>query len=316
SPLFLLFLDCVYQLIVQNPFLFEFTDDLLIELYRSVCYCYHHTFVFNNVNERLDAMNNCPPHVLLLSTFDFSLYLYSNICRSLRNEASIFSSSLLPSTSTEVTVPYMTPTLRYPQSASTTYTPNRHHRQSLSYTNNIEQTVPGVNRHNYKSVYFEAPLGPSQHVTSTPVSEKPSMINDYSLSLAVTLRAPTVDALNEASLLDFENIESPQIFLNDLIVDWRLFNIVFWTKCYCRYEIFRLKQYDENSVQEQLSDELHFLHKQLKVEKMNYKRIQSSIVNSSSHIRNKSNREKSTLDIYYPFSYANSWHPNTLDTRV
>ncbi|CAF1027728.1 unnamed protein product, partial [Didymodactylos carnosus] len=77
SPLFLLFLDCVYQLIVQNPFLFEFTDDLLIELYCSVCYCCHHTFLFNNVGERLDAMKNCPNHLLLLllSTFGFSLYL-------------------------------------------------------------------------------------------------------------------------------------------------------------------------------------------------------------------------------------------------
>lgn len=90
APVFLLFLDCVHQLIIQNPFAFEFTDNLLLELYHSICYCYHHTFVFNHVFERLDAIYNYPPNLLVLSAFDFSLYLYPNTCRLLKNDASIF----------------------------------------------------------------------------------------------------------------------------------------------------------------------------------------------------------------------------------
>ena len=88
--MFLLFLDCVHQLISQNPSAFEFTDFLLLELYYSVCHCYHHTFVFNTVAERLRAIDICPKDLLVISTFDFSLYLRPEALRLLRNDASIF----------------------------------------------------------------------------------------------------------------------------------------------------------------------------------------------------------------------------------
>ncbi|CAF1400695.1 unnamed protein product, partial [Didymodactylos carnosus] len=315
SPLFLLFLDCVYQLIVQNPFLFEFTDDLLIELYRSVCYCYHHTFVFNNVGERLDAMKNCPNHLLLLSTFDFSLYLYPDICRSLRNESSIFSSSLLPSKSSDFIVPSTTSIVYYPQSTSTNYQPNRQHRKSISSTSNIEQTVPG----NSRRVYYLESSPIQQPLTNTFTLETSSIINGSTLSLASHTRIQTNNNSSETSLFDFETIESPQIFLNDLIVDWRLFNIVFWTKCYCRYELLRLKEYDEHFIQDQLLDEFYSLQEQVRLEKIKHKRIQQSSIinnNNNNNISRKFNSEKIVLDTYYPFGYANSWHPNTLDTRV
>lgn len=34
----------------------------------------------------------------------------------------------------------------------------------------------------------------------------------------------------------YEHIEAPQKFTDDLYVDWRLFNLVLWSKCYCRYD--------------------------------------------------------------------------------
>jgi hypothetical protein len=38
----------------------------------------------------LEAINHCPRNLLVLSSFDFSLYLYPDICRLLKNDVSIF----------------------------------------------------------------------------------------------------------------------------------------------------------------------------------------------------------------------------------
>ncbi len=35
---------------------------------------------------------------------------------------------------------------------------------------------------------------------------------------------------------EYDTIESPQIFQGDLIIDWRTFNLVLWSKGYCRYD--------------------------------------------------------------------------------
>jgi hypothetical protein len=35
---------------------------------------------------------------------------------------------------------------------------------------------------------------------------------------------------------EYDNIETPQKFSSDLYVDWRIFNLVLWSKCYCRYD--------------------------------------------------------------------------------
>jgi hypothetical protein len=165
---FLLFLDCVYQLIVQNPFAFEFTDYFLLELYHDVCYCYHHTFAFNNVIERLEAIYNCPRNLLVLSSFDFSLYLYPDACRLLKNDASIF------------------------------------------------------NIHKPLSNSQQSKKNPPPPRSTSSIHDTPSIIHGLT-------------SLN-AEHCEYDTIESPQRFSSDLHVDWRIFNIVLWSKCYCRYD--------------------------------------------------------------------------------
>ncbi|CAF3506342.1 unnamed protein product [Rotaria sp. Silwood1] len=190
SPVFLLFLDCIHQLINQNPFSFEFTEYLLIELYHSICYCYHNTFIFNSVLERLDAIQNCPRNMLFLSSFDFSLYLYPHTCRLLKNHTYIFSSQKL----------------------------------SLSHqqTNNTKPNLlPKGN---------SCPQRPSNR--SMYRLESPKTINfmlDVSSSTEKLLPA-------NGEQFGYDLIESPQRFHSDLYVDWRIFNIVLWSKCYCRYD--------------------------------------------------------------------------------
>jgi len=52
SPVFLQFLDCVYQLMGQFPSLFEFSHHLLWEIMENVYGCLYGTFLFNNERER------------------------------------------------------------------------------------------------------------------------------------------------------------------------------------------------------------------------------------------------------------------------
>ncbi|KAF2668879.1 phosphatases II [Microthyrium microscopicum] len=52
SPVFLQFLDCVYQLIRQNPTRFEFTPHFLRRLYYHQSSCQYGNFLFNNERER------------------------------------------------------------------------------------------------------------------------------------------------------------------------------------------------------------------------------------------------------------------------
>ena len=51
SPVFIQFLDCVYQLIEQYPSAFEFTQDLLVFITNEVYSCKYGTFLFNNERE-------------------------------------------------------------------------------------------------------------------------------------------------------------------------------------------------------------------------------------------------------------------------
>ncbi|KAF0292492.1 Myotubularin-related protein 10 [Amphibalanus amphitrite] len=55
SPVFLLFLDCVHQLLVQFPARFEFTETLLVSLWDSLHVSVFDTFLFNSEKERADA---------------------------------------------------------------------------------------------------------------------------------------------------------------------------------------------------------------------------------------------------------------------
>ncbi len=52
APVFLLFLDCVHQLLMQFPLSFEFTTSLLIFLHEQQLACLHGTFLFNSDEER------------------------------------------------------------------------------------------------------------------------------------------------------------------------------------------------------------------------------------------------------------------------
>jgi Myotubularin-like phosphatase domain len=52
SPVFHQFLDCVFQLIKQNPARFEFNEQMLSELHYHVYSCQYGTFLFNNEYER------------------------------------------------------------------------------------------------------------------------------------------------------------------------------------------------------------------------------------------------------------------------
>jgi hypothetical protein len=246
APVFLLFLDCVHQLILQNPFSFEFTDYLLLELYRNLCYCYQHTFAFNNILERLEAINHRPNNLLVLSSFDFSLYLYPDTYRLLKNEASIFNMPKY-STSRPPTRPRIETTVIYPSSAS---------------SQRLDRTV----------YFLETPKSPNFRL-DVPLTNGNSMLN--------------------SDQYEYDIIESPQTFPTDFHVDWRTFNLVLWSKCYCRYD-----QIHHPSLEEQkLSNEINSLKEDLE------------------KIRNKSKRSI-TLDTYHYIGYANSWHPQALDTRV
>ncbi|CAF0795456.1 unnamed protein product [Rotaria sordida] len=252
SPVFLLFLDCVHQLIVQNPFSFEFTDYLLLEFYRNVCYCYHHTFVFNDVLERLQIIHNYPKNMFVLSSFDFSKYLDPEICRLLKNDASIFNlqTSSSSSSSNEKLKSRIEATVIYPTSSSSS---------SPQYPN---RTV----------YYLETPKSRIS-ILDIPITNAPGTLNPEQY--------------------EYDNIESPQIFPDDLHVDWRTFNLVLWSKCYCRYD----QNYIPTLLERQLSSDINCL-------KQN---IENICIQS---------RRQILLDTFQHVGHANSWYPQTLVTRV
>jgi hypothetical protein len=55
-PIFLLFLDCVYQLILQYPTAFEFTEFFLQRLWSSSYSCLYDSFLFDSEKDRLDMI--------------------------------------------------------------------------------------------------------------------------------------------------------------------------------------------------------------------------------------------------------------------
>ncbi|CAF1142816.1 unnamed protein product [Adineta ricciae] len=236
SPVFLLFLDCVYQLLRQNPLQFEFTEYFLLELYRSVCYCYHHTFVFNSISERVYAIYNCPRNLLVLSAFDFSLYLHPNASCLIRNYASV--SSDQPKKSRIESPIYYPPSESPQRPARTVY-------------------------------YLERPK-------STSSMSEVQLTNNFPLPIA--------------EHYEYETIESPQSFPANLTVDWRVFNLELWPKCYCRYD----QKYKPTYYEQCLSNDIDYFIENLA----------------------KKSQQAVTLDTYSYIGYANSWHPQTLDTRV
>lgn len=66
SPIFLQFVECVYQLLVQNPGKFEFNQHFLLFILRQVYSCSNGTFVFDNENARVRALQQ----MVFRSAFD------------------------------------------------------------------------------------------------------------------------------------------------------------------------------------------------------------------------------------------------------
>uniref|UniRef100_A0AAG5DF19 Myotubularin phosphatase domain-containing protein n=1 Tax=Anopheles atroparvus TaxID=41427 RepID=A0AAG5DF19_ANOAO len=69
SPLFLLFLDCVWQLLQQFPEAFEFSDVFLVTLWDSLFLPIFDTFQFNSETERNQALH--ADHVVLRPVWDW-----------------------------------------------------------------------------------------------------------------------------------------------------------------------------------------------------------------------------------------------------
>lgn len=55
-PVWLLFLDCVFQISIQHPLALEFTSEYLVALWGAAHCSLHSTFMFNSVNAKLSAI--------------------------------------------------------------------------------------------------------------------------------------------------------------------------------------------------------------------------------------------------------------------
>lgn len=52
SPIFLQFIDCVWQILQQNSKVFEFNEKLLLTIVNNMYTCQFGTFLYNNECER------------------------------------------------------------------------------------------------------------------------------------------------------------------------------------------------------------------------------------------------------------------------
>ena len=189
----------------------------------------------------------------MLSSFDFSLYLYPEVCHLLKNQASTFASRKF------------TPPPPHPRTRSATT------RKQPTNMTQIHELLKGT------LGSPQLPNRPSYRL-ETPKSDAPP--------------PPSVaesTAVNP-EIFEYDSIEAPQKFPSDLYVDWRVFNLVLWSKCYCRY--------DENYLP--TSSELDLL---------------SEIGSLENRARKKPPEEMST-DAFHSINYANSWHPQMFETRV
>ncbi len=229
--------------------LFEFTDYFLIEIYHNVCYCYHHTFAFNSVLERLNAINNCPKNILILSSFDFSLYLYPNVCCLLKNYASVFTPQKPP----PPPPPPRRPQVKKPSQMS-------HIHELLKLTLNSPRTP---NRP--PSIRLETPK-PTNTVPDTPPTTN------------------EIVSLNPEQF-EYDTIETPQKFPSDLYVDWRIVNLVLWSKCYCRYDQNYMPDLSEqqllseiSSLQERIGNARTKSQKQMTIDALHSVRFSNEII--------------------------------------
>jgi hypothetical protein len=189
--------------------------------------------------ERLNAINNYPKNILILSSFDFSLYLYSDVCCLLKNYASVF-------------IPQKPPP------------PPRPSPKKLSH---IQELL--------KQNLNSSPRAPNRP-TFRPETPKPTNV--------VPETSPSTNEsipLNPEQF-EYDTIETPQKFPSDLYVDWRIFNLVLWSKCYCRYD----QSYMPTLNEQQLSSEISSLQERIE------------------NVRTKS-QEQIIIDTFHPVRISN-----------
>lgn len=172
--------------------------------------------------ERLEAIYHCPKNLLVLSSFDFSLYLSPDICRLLKNDASIF-------------------TLQKHSSASPSQQPQQQQQPPPRKSSGIEATV----------IYPSSPSRPNRAVYYLETPKTTNFRLDIPISNGIYHY--------NAEQYEYDTIESPQRFPSDLYVDWRIFNLNLWSKCYCRYDKDSLPTIREK----QLSYEINCLKEDL-----------------------------------------------------
>jgi myotubularin-related protein 1/2 len=106
APIFLMFLDALFQILRQIPCAFEYTEYFLIELYDQLVSCKHGTFLFNNEKERGEAgvIQTCmiDSHTFICSrdvTFrDLSRITQSDTCVTQTNRHALRAPSYLSKT--------------------------------------------------------------------------------------------------------------------------------------------------------------------------------------------------------------------------
>ncbi len=78
-----------------------------------------------------------------------------------------------------------------------------------------------------------------QNFTSSRSSNQPSyrLEPPKPMNFVLDTSSTTNESVSfNAEQFEYDNIETPQKFSSDLYVDWRIFNLVLWSKCYCRYD--------------------------------------------------------------------------------
>lgn len=155
------------------------------------------------------AIDQCPKNLLVLSVFDFSLYLQRDVQYRLKNQASIILSQKISSR-----------------------TPTRDISRLLKHT----LTMPRSTR-------------PEIIPTSSPLLRRMFRVESTKSDIAL-----------DSKQFEYDDIEAPQTFSSDLHVDWRLISLVFWSKCYCRYE----STSSLTSTEQALTQEIGSLEEQMK----------------------------------------------------
>ena len=94
-------------------------------------------------------------------------------------------------------------------------------------------------------------------------------------------------------------------------VDWRTFNIVLWSKCYCRYD----QNYMPTLREQQLSFEISCLQEDIK--KAHTKSRRHITIDTFHSVRIFDEKIKEFILLkFFQINHANSWHPQSLDTHV